>query len=423
MRSLLLLLSLAGLSGSASGLQLQLVRSGGALGDVVTYDLSGDPGEACVLIPSLSSGPTALALVDPLDPRVLEVGLDLQPLWFIGALDGLGQVSQSYPLPGVPGLRGLPLFAQALTLPGASTLVDDVSNATGFALSGAGQSVNTVGDRTGPIDGHTATLLDDGRVALAGGVELVTSTTGVALDSFELFDPQTQTFSQAGGQMQHPRSAHVTVRLNDGRLLMVGGVDGNGDVVGTGDVWDPATQTAAPIPSMSSPRLLFTATSLDDGRVFVAGGLSLFDELDQFGTLNSALNTTEVYDPATNKIRFIDLHRSRYMDYVQDVSVFMVSNYRLQVLDAGTRTRIARVATDMHDMTAKFARREKDPTFEYRLALGLARSFASSTRFVVDEKHAKRMMLRARFILERALAVPKGREARFKLPIRMLFSD
>ena len=300
MRSLLLLLSLAGLSGSASGLQLQLVRSGGALGDVVTYDLSGDPGEACVLIPSLSSGPTALALVDPLDPRVLEVGLDLQPLWFIGALDGLGQVSQSYPLPGVPGLRGLPLFAQALTLPGASTLVDDVSNATGFALSGAGQSVNTVGDRTGPIDGHTATLLDDGRVALAGGVELVTSTTGVALDSFELFDPQTQTFSQAGGQMQHPRSAHVTVRLNDGRLLMVGGVDGNGDVVGTGDVWDPATQTAAPIPSMSSPRLLFTATSLDDGRVFVAGGLSLFDELDQFGTLNSALNTTEVYDPATN---------------------------------------------------------------------------------------------------------------------------
>lgn len=130
-----------------------------------------------------------------------------------------------------------------------------------------------------------------------------------------------------------------------------------------------------------------------------------------------------IYDPVGRKIRFIDLHRSRYMDYVQDISVFMVSSYRLQVLDAGTRARIARVATDMHEMAAKFARRQKDPTFEYRLALGLARSFASSTRFVVDQSHARRMILRARYILESALCVPEGREARFKLPIRMLFSD
>jgi len=130
-----------------------------------------------------------------------------------------------------------------------------------------------------------------------------------------------------------------------------------------------------------------------------------------------------IYDPVARKIRFIDLHRSRYMDYVQDVSVFMVSNYRLQVLDAGTRARIARVATDMHAMAAKFARRQKDPTFEYRLALGLARSFASSTRFVVDQSHARRMLLRARYILETALSVPEGREARFRLPMEKLFSD
>ncbi|KMK68833.1 phosphotransferase family protein [Puniceibacterium sp. IMCC21224] len=130
-----------------------------------------------------------------------------------------------------------------------------------------------------------------------------------------------------------------------------------------------------------------------------------------------------IYDSVARKIRFIDLHRSRYMDYVQDVSVFMVSNYRLQVLDSATRARIATVATEMHGMSAKFARRNKDQTFEYRLALGLARSFASSTRFVVDQDHARRMILRARYVLESALAVPEGREARFKLPIRMLFSD
>ncbi|WP_417272483.1 phosphotransferase [Celeribacter halophilus] len=130
-----------------------------------------------------------------------------------------------------------------------------------------------------------------------------------------------------------------------------------------------------------------------------------------------------IYDPVQKKIRLIDLHRSRYMDYAQDVSVFMVSNYRLQVLDARTRARIAKVAADMHMTATKFARRMNDPTFEYRLALGLARSFASSTRFIVDQAHAKRMMLRARYILETALAVPEGKEARFKLPIRMLFCD
>lgn len=130
-----------------------------------------------------------------------------------------------------------------------------------------------------------------------------------------------------------------------------------------------------------------------------------------------------IYDPVAGKIRFIDLHRSRYMDYVQDVSVFMVSNYRLQVLDADTRARIAGVATAMHEMAAKFARRQKDSTYSYRLALGLARSFASSTRFVVDEDHARRMLLRARYILDIALAVPEGREARFKLPVKDLFHD
>ncbi|MCV6584242.1 MAG: aminoglycoside phosphotransferase family protein [Marinibacterium sp.] len=130
-----------------------------------------------------------------------------------------------------------------------------------------------------------------------------------------------------------------------------------------------------------------------------------------------------IHDASARKIRFVDLHRSRYMDYVQDVSVFMVSNYRLQVLDRTTRARIASVAMGMQDMAAKFARQQKDPTFDYRLALGLARSFASSTRFVVDKDHARKMMLRARYLLEQALSVPEGREARFRLPKGILFRD
>lgn len=130
-----------------------------------------------------------------------------------------------------------------------------------------------------------------------------------------------------------------------------------------------------------------------------------------------------IFDKADGKIHFIDLHRSRFMDYVQDVSVFMVSNYRLQIQDAHIRRRVVRVACNFHKMASKFARTQKDTTFEYRLALGLARSFATSTRFVFDKSHAKRMFHRARFLLEKAVDCPQGRENRLKLPIEELFSD
>jgi len=130
-----------------------------------------------------------------------------------------------------------------------------------------------------------------------------------------------------------------------------------------------------------------------------------------------------IYDPDEDRIHFIDLHRSRYMDYVQDVSVFMVSNYRLQVLDRDTRRRIAEVTREFYRAARSFARKQGDDTFEYRLALGLARSFASSTRFIFDKSHARRMWLRARYLIERALACPPGHEARFRLQMEELFVD
>jgi aminoglycoside phosphotransferase (APT) family kinase protein/phosphate uptake regulator len=130
-----------------------------------------------------------------------------------------------------------------------------------------------------------------------------------------------------------------------------------------------------------------------------------------------------IYDPGEDRIHFIDLHRSRYMDYVQDVSVFMVSNYRLQVLDRDTRRRIGDVTREFYRAARSFARKQGDTTFEYRLALGLARSFATSTRFILDKSHARRMWLRARYLIERALACPPGNEARFRLQMEELFVD
>lgn len=130
-----------------------------------------------------------------------------------------------------------------------------------------------------------------------------------------------------------------------------------------------------------------------------------------------------IYDPDENRIHFIDLHRSRYMDYVQDVSVFLVSNYRLQVRDRDTRHRIMRLCLDFHKSAKAFARKHGDDTFEFRLALGLARSFASSTRFIFDKQLSRRMWLRARYLIEQTIACKAGEEARLRLPMKEIFVD
>jgi aminoglycoside phosphotransferase (APT) family kinase protein/phosphate uptake regulator len=128
-----------------------------------------------------------------------------------------------------------------------------------------------------------------------------------------------------------------------------------------------------------------------------------------------------IYDPLEKKINFIDLHRSRYMDYVQDVSVFMVSNYRLQIFDAPMRRRILILTHEFYRFAAAYARKSGDTTFELRLALGLARSFATSTRFILDKSLARAMFLRARYLLEQVLAADLKDPKSFHVPVKEIF--
>ncbi len=128
-----------------------------------------------------------------------------------------------------------------------------------------------------------------------------------------------------------------------------------------------------------------------------------------------------IYDAEEKRINFIDLHRSCHMDYVQDVSVFMVSNYRLQILDAPLRQRIMHLSRDFYAIAAKFAEKTGDKTFELRLALGLARSFATSTRFILDKTLARSMFLRARFLIEQVLLVDPAKCRHYQIPVKEIF--
>jgi len=123
-----------------------------------------------------------------------------------------------------------------------------------------------------------------------------------------------------------------------------------------------------------------------------------------------------IYDHKRDCIHFIDLHRSRITDYVQDVSVFLVSNYRLPHLNQISRSRINRVILQFYDFACSYADTANDPTFRARLALGLARSYATSTRFVRDAAFADILFDKSRDLMSHLAAAEGGRFETFQIP-------
>jgi len=170
----------------------------------------------------------------------------------------------------------------------------------------------------------------------------------------------------------------------------------------------------------------FSSNDIVFGDIVIPSFLSLLEEVEAiekdiispFSVLTHGDFNIDniIYDKQTGKIRFIDLHRSSLGDYVQDISVFMVSNFRLQVFDTRARCRINQTIRGFYIFSAEAAKEAKDKTFNIRLALGLARSLITSTRFVLDKDVACDMLLRSRYLMEAVVRVKPGHYSRFKLP-------
>ena len=107
---------------------------------------------------------------------------------------------------------------------------------------------------------HTATLLANGKVLVAGG--------GDNLATAELYDPATGTWTFTGS-LNAGRGAHTAALLSDGKVLVAGG----GDNLATAELYDPATGTWTFTGSLNAGRYLHTSTLLTNGRVLIAGGL------------------------------------------------------------------------------------------------------------------------------------------------------
>jgi len=135
-----------------------------------------------------------------------------------------------------------------------------------------------------PRNGLSATLLPNGKVLVAGGSS---TPNGPALASAELYDPTTNTWSDAA-PMAEARAHHVAVLMNNGRVFVAGGDGGGGVDPQTNEIYDPVTNTWTGAQTFFGYRPSGPALAvLSDGRVMIFGGVSLV----QPG------NNLEIYDP------------------------------------------------------------------------------------------------------------------------------
>jgi hypothetical protein len=113
---------------------------------------------------------------------------------------------------------------------------------------------------------HSAMLLMDGRVLLAGGY----GSEGEGLASAEIYDPATGAFSPTGG-MTSPRRMHSATLLPGGRVLIVGGYS-SANALGSAELYDPASSAFIPTGSLTWSRGGHTAILLASGKVLILGG-------------------------------------------------------------------------------------------------------------------------------------------------------
>jgi len=192
-----------------------------------------------------------------------------------------------------PGIASVSNGAAIGLAAGATSVMASIGTVSAGAVVAVSTDSWTAAPRmpTERVAGHSATLLADGRLLLAGGV---TSIGGSA--AADLFDPVTSAWTPAA-PMGVVRSSHTATRLPDGRVLVTGGSTVSTSASqgyvnnASAEIYDPVANTWTATPPMSVARSHHTATLLGDGTVLVVGG-------ENASYLVEA--SAEIYDPVAN---------------------------------------------------------------------------------------------------------------------------
>jgi len=204
----------------------------------------------------------------------------------------------------------------------------DVYSGTGFT---AGPSMKAA--RTS----HTATTLSSSAcsntaILIAGG----SNSTGV-LSSAELYnDGNNGTFSLLGSGMKQARTGHAAVLLNDCTVLIVGGFGSSGGALQSAEIYNPTSKTFTLVGSMNYARTNLTATLLPNHKVLIAGGMHQNCIIS--GCTGPSPVYAEIYDPSSQTFT---LTGNAYSGHYGGTAALVTINNNQLVLVAGGESNLA----------------------------------------------------------------------------------
>jgi hypothetical protein len=173
------------------------------------------------------------------------------------------------------GIGGTSVDGSILVIGGAEPGSPPSGSVDALTVSGSSVVVTQLRSQLAhPRRQHTATRLSNdpnAGVLVAGGLDQ----SGMPVAAAELFKPVSNTFSTTfSAAMVVPRTRHQAIRMPDGSVLIVGGLDATGTATHVLEQFSldaGFVQAATPLP-VNAGTVDFTATTLPDGRVLLAGG-------------------------------------------------------------------------------------------------------------------------------------------------------
>lgn len=185
--------------------------------------------------------------------------------------------------------------------------------------------------------GHAAALLPSGKVLLAGGY----GSANLPIGSAELYDPAADTFTASAHMLNTTRAEMTATLLDNGKVLLVGGADVNGFPSAKAELYDPATDTFT---NTAKPLLVarfgHSATLLASGKVLIAGGTAIN---------GGATLAAELYDPVANTFKLTS--KTMVVARTQHAAVRLV-NGKVLVAAGIDSTGFANSSSELYDPAA-----------------------------------------------------------------------
>lgn len=280
---------LAALVSPLAAQTLTLDRVGGALGGLLTLPLQGQANEAyLVLFDTVEVSTPIPALGITIDLAGTYASYSFVFPTFVGTTNAAGAASVSITVPNDPLVIGQVISFQAIAGNQGGSGLYRTSNLVRLTAQAPGSFVPALNQPSVPIVGGGTAAAPNNELLFVGGSGPVA----------QRYKNRTEEWELAGVSFGVGLLSQTT-GLADGRVLFTGGVDTAGQATTAAAVFDPVTQTTTTL-TMAFPRAGHGASVMGNGKVLVTGGLQAFDLANPLTLLTGLQVTTEIFDPATN---------------------------------------------------------------------------------------------------------------------------